>query len=63
MEQKLQTCLAMPIEDAKQMLEIFNYDVRIVDTNQRGLLLTCDYNPNRVNLITEDGIVIEVSKG
>ncbi len=53
--------IGMDFESAKKELQNLPWRVAIIDG--KGCLGTCDYNPERTNLETKDGIVIRAYKG
>lgn len=36
---------------------------RIVKTDGKGMIITCDFNPDRLNLEVENGIITNVYEG
>lgn len=43
--------------------ELKDRDYRIVKIDGKGMMITCDFNYNRLNLEIENGIIINVYKG
>lgn len=52
-----------PLEGVKQSLETSQILFRVSKIDGKACVLTRDYNPHRVNLVVENGIVIEVNRG
>lgn len=52
-----------PLEGVKQSLETSQIRYRVSKIDGKACILTRDYDPQRVNLVVENGIVIEVNRG
>lgn len=53
--------IGQTLDSARKKLE--NKDFRIVRIDGKGLIITCDFNPDRLNLEVENNIVVNVYGG
>jgi hypothetical protein len=51
----------LSLYEAQQKLKDKKY--RILSIDNKPLIITCDYNPERLNLKIEDGVIVEVTRG
>lgn len=52
-----------PLEGVKQSLETSQIRYRVSKINGKSCVLARDYDPHRVNLVVENGIVVAVDRG
>lgn len=51
----------LSLYEAQQKIKDKKY--RILSIDNKPLIITCDYNPERLSLKIEDGVVVEVTRG
>ena len=51
------------VNEVKEYAESAGLIARIVNVDNIPMVLTCDYNPSRLNLTVENGIVTEILVG
>jgi hypothetical protein len=57
------SCINMKFEDAKKRIEKAGAVYRITEKDGNALIVSADYNPKRINLDINNGIVIRTRVG
>lgn len=52
--------LSRPLAEANTMCETSGYRLRVVRIDGQPLITTCDYVPDRINVVIENDIVVDL---